>query len=214
MDFKALIFDLDGTLLNTLSDLADSFNYALAQNQFPQHPLSAYRHFIGNGARMAVERSLPPEARMDKTIDTVLRVFTMHYAQNYKHKSQPYPGIVELLNTLKDKNIQMAVLSNKPHDFAVQCVREYFDDYFIHVQGAESRFDKKPAPQSTHFILEQFELPAARVLFVGDTKTDIQTAKNAGLRSAGVTWGFRDRKELQQAGADFIIDHPLGLLSL
>lgn len=108
----------------------------------------------------------------------------------------------------------MAVLSNKPHDFTVQCVQDYFDAIFIRVQGVESRFDKKPAPQSTFHILEQFKLPAEHVLFVGDTKTDIRTAKNAGLKSVGVTWGFRGREELEQAGADFIIDHQRELSAI
>ncbi len=214
MRFNAVIFDLDGTLLNTIDDLADSFNYALAQYQFPQHPVSAYRFFIGDGAHMAIERALPPEARNAEIIEQVLGAFSEHYAQNYKNKTKPYPGITELLKTLKNRAIKMAVLSNKPHDFTIQCVREYFDDYFIPVQGVESRFDKKPAPESTHHILEQFKLPAEQVLFVGDTKTDIQTAKNAGLKSAGVVWGFRGREELQQAGADFIIGHPKELLTL
>jgi len=208
MSFNGIIFDLDGTLLNTLDDLADSFNYALAQYQYPQHPLAAYRYFIGDGAQTAVERSLPPEARNEKTVRLVLSAFTEHYAKNYKNKSQPYPGIPALLESLKSRDIRMAVLSNKPHDFTVQCVQDYFDNYFIRVQGVESRFDKKPAPQSTLHILEQFKLPAEQALFVGDTKTDIHTAKNAGLKSAGVAWGFRGRVELEQAGADFIIEHP------
>ncbi len=208
MPFKAVIFDLDGTLLNTLEDLANSFNYALAFHHFSQHPVSAYRYFIGDGAHTAVERALPPEARDEETVRLVLKAFTDHYAQNYKNKTLPYDGIPVLLETLKSNNIKMAVLSNKPHDFTVQCVQDYFDGYFIRVQGVESRFDKKPAPQSTLHILEQFRLPAEQALFVGDTKTDIQTAKNAGLKSAGAVWGFRGREELEQAGADFIIEKP------
>ncbi len=214
MNFNGIIFDLDGTLLNTLDDLADSFNHALAQYQYPQHPVSAYRFFIGDGARTAIERALPPEARTNEIIGQALSAFTNHYAQNYNNKSQPYPGIPATLEALKNRQIKMAVLSNKPHDFTVRCVRDYFDDYFMHVQGVESRFARKPAPQSTRFILEQFKLPATQVLFTGDTKTDIQTAKNTGLKSAGVVWGFRGREELQQAGADFIIDNPQDLLTL
>lgn len=214
MKYKAVIFDLDGTLLDTLEDLADSFNYALKMHHFPLHSSSACRMFVGDGARTAVERALPPEARDDKTIDKVLAEFSKHYAQNYNNKTKPYPGIITLLEALKSTGINLVVLSNKPHEFTLQCMNAYFKNIFILVQGVETRFNKKPAPESSHNILERLKLSAEEALFVGDTRTDIQTAKNAGLKSVGVTWGFRERKELQQAGADFIIDRPEELLTL
>lgn len=214
MNFKAIIFDLDGTLLDTLEDLADSFNYALAENGFQVHPTEAYRYFIGDGARKAVERALPEIARTNETIENVLVTFKSWYAGHYNIKSKPYPGIVDLLARLNQFPVKRAVLSNKPHDFTLSCVRNYFPDTFDWVQGYQEKFPRKPNPASTQFILEQFGLSPGEAVFVGDTATDINTAKNSGLISVGVAWGFRGEQELGQAGADFIIQQPKQLFQI
>jgi len=214
MNYSAIIFDLDGTLLDTLADLADSFNHALTAHQFPAHPVSAYRIFIGDGARTAVERALPQTARNNQTVEIVLQEFKRHYAQNFNNKTRPYPGILSLIEKLKSKDIRMAVLSNKPHDFTIQCTDYYFKNKFDLVQGFDNRFPKKPEPQSVKFILGELGLKAEEALYVGDTKTDMATARNADITSVGVVWGFRDERELRESGANYIIHHPGEILQV
>ncbi len=214
MRYKCIIFDLDGTLLNTLEDLADSFNYALEAYGYPIHPVEAYRYFIGNGARKAVERSLPETARIDITIEKVLATFKYWYDGHYHIKSKPYPGINELLASLRQLELKLAVLSNKPHDFTLNCVQHYFSDTFDWVQGHMDEYPRKPDPASAKYILKKLGVSTDQTIFVGDTATDINTAKNSGLASVGVAWGFRGEQELTQAGADYIIKHPLDLLQI
>lgn len=214
MIYKGIIFDLDGTLLDTLEDLADSFNHALEENGFPAHPVEAYRYFVGNGAQKAVERALPDLSRKDKIIDKVLTEFKTWYDRHYHIKSAPYQGIMETLDELQKMNFNLAVLSNKPHEFTGKCVQHYFPDIFDLVQGHRYDFPRKPEPASTKHILEALELTAEQTLFVGDTRTDIETAKNGGLMSVGVAWGFRGEAELKAAGADYIIHQPRELFKI
>jgi len=214
MKYKSIIFDLDGTLLDTLEDLADSFNYALGQNGFAIHPVEAFRYFIGDGARKAVERSLPETARNNKTIEKVLATFKSWYNDHYNIKSAPYPGIVDTISELRKKDFKIAVLSNKLHDFTLNCVQHYFPDTFDWVQGHMDEFPRKPDPASTKNILEILKISAGQTIFVGDTATDMNTAKNSGLVSVGVAWGFRGEQELKQAGAGSIICHPKEILEI
>ncbi len=212
MPFKAVIFDLDGTLLNTLEDLAASFNYALKSAGFSEHPVYAYKHFVGNGAEMAIKRALPEEARGDAEITKVLNIFKEHYAHNYNVKTRPYPGILELLQRLKGQDAELAVLSNKPHDFTVDCVAENFPDTFHIVRGVDNRFPKKPDPAAALFIINDLKISADETLYVGDTATDMQTAKRAGFFALGAAWGFRGEGELRAAKADVVIHNPLDVL--
>jgi len=145
MEFKAIIFDLDGTLLDTLEDLADSFNYALRSFGFPEHPLNSYKIFVGDGAKDAITRALPADKRDEKTVEQTLNVFSEHYSKNYNNKSGPYAGMEELLKNLKSRAVKMVVLSNKPHSFTLQCADFYFNDTFDLVLGV-GRFPKKPDP--------------------------------------------------------------------
>ena len=213
MEFKGAIFDLDGTLLDTLEDLADSFNYALRSFNFPEHPVNSYKFFVGDGAKDAVTRALPVDKRDEKTVEKTLNLFSEHYSKNYNNKTGPYTGMIELLENLKSRAVKLAVLSNKPHHFTLQCVEFYFNDQFDLVMGA-GRFPKKPDPQSALYILKELQIEKSEVVYVGDTKTDMQTAKAAGLPAVGVTWGFRDEAELKETGADYIINHPAELLKI
>lgn len=213
MSYKAIIFDLDGTLLNTLEDLAGSFNYALKSAGFAEHPVHAYRHFVGNGADIAIKRALPDEARDAATVQEVLVTFKKHYAHNYNAETQPYSGIPELLRRLKEQDAKLAVLSNKPHSFTLDCVAEYFPDTFHLVRGVDARFPKKPDPASTLFIIDALQINADETLYVGDTATDMETAQRAGLRALGAAWGFRDEEELKCAGANVVIHDPLEVMA-
>jgi phosphoglycolate phosphatase len=215
MKFKGAIFDLDGTLLNSLEDIADSFNYSLAKYHFPIHPVSAYQYFVGDGAKDALKRALPKDIRENETVvEKLLTDFSAHYADNFYNKTKPYDGIVDMVLKLKSMNIKIAVLSNKPHRFTVQCVEKAFNEAFHFVYGVVERFPKKPDAQSTIHLIKKMGLKKSDVIYVGDTKTDMMTAKNAGITAVGVSWGFRDVKELKKYGADFIINSPNELINL
>ena len=212
MPHKAVIFDLDGTLLDTLEDLADSFNFALNRFGFAVHPIDAYKHFVGDGADTAVTRALPERARSEQNIKNVLNVFNMHYDKNYNVKTRPYPGILELLDILKSRGLKLIVLSNKPHDFTVSCVAEYFPGMFDAVRGVDLQFPKKPHPAAANYIIGSLKIEAAETLYIGDTATDMETAEKAGFESIGVTWGFRDETELRAAGAKHIVNNSVHIL--
>lgn len=204
---KAVIFDLDGTLLDTLEDIGNAMNEALAEMDFPTHDLSAYRQFVGDGVEVLAQRACPPD-----TPQAVLtRCFLLHreiYARRWREKTTPYPGVPEMLAKFAQAGKRMAVLSNKPHDKTVDCVRAYLGlALFDVVLGAGPDLPKKPALVGVRRILSQWRLPNEAVWYVGDTNTDMLTAKGAGLRAVGVTWGFRPRSELLASGADHTIDH-------
>ena len=213
--FQAIIFDLDGTLLNTLEDIGDSVNRMLTDNGFPGHSLDDYRGYIGNGLKKLVERSLPVEARSAEMIETSVRRAREIYWKNWNIKTRPYDGITDMLDHLKQKEIPMAVLSNKPHDFTVRYVDAYFGKWdFDVVMGQSDRFPVKPDPASALDVARQIGLPPSAFLFIGDSAVDIQTAEAAGMHSVGVTWGFREAKELEEAGCRTLVDHPLDILAL
>ena len=213
--FQAIIFDLDGTLLNTLADIRDSVNRMLAEYGFAGHTMDDYRRFIGNGIRMLVTRALPIEGRSEEMIDTCVRRAREIYWESWKNKTRPYEGIMELLDHLRKIELPLAVLSNKPHDFTVRYVNTYFGDLnFSVVMGQNDRFPVKPDPTSALDIARQTGLPPSAFLFVGDSAVDMQTAAAAGMHSVGVAWGFRGPQELVENGCQTLVKHPLEILSL
>lgn len=214
-DFQAILFDLDGTLLDTLADIGDSVNRMLDEYGFPGHTLDDYRRFIGNGIHMLVTRALPPAGRSDETIRACVHRAREIYWQNWNRKTRPYPGIMELLGALEAQKVPKAVLSNKPHDFTVRYVDAYFPDTtFLAVKGQNAHFPPKPDPASALDIARQVGLPPASFLFVGDSAVDMQTAIGAGMHAVGVAWGFRGPAELTENGCRTLVNAPMEILSL
>lgn len=204
-----VIFDLDGTLLDTIDDLAVSANHALRQYGYPEHELNEYRFFVGNGITKLIERALPTEARKESTILELRKVFVGYYQQHKADLTHPYTGIPELLDGLKSAGIQLAVASNKYHQGTQELIYHYFgQDLFTVVLGQRENIPVKPDPAIVNDILQQTGIEKARTLYVGDSGVDMQTARNSGLTSIGVTWGFRPRQELEANGAHYIVDKP------
>ena len=214
-EVRGIIFDLDGTLLNTLDDIGDSVNRMLAEYSFAQHTLDDYRRFIGNGIRMLVIRALPLEGRSDEMVAACVKRARELYWDNWNRKTRPYAGIPELLDALEEKGLPKAVLSNKPHDFTVRYVSAYFPHTtFRVVMGQNDRFPVKPDPAAALAIASQLDLPPSTLLFVGDSIVDLQTATAAGMHPVGVSWGFKGARDLQENGCPTIVTHPREILSL
>ncbi|MDL2230973.1 HAD family hydrolase [Bacteroidales bacterium OttesenSCG-928-L19] len=212
---KLVIFDMDGTLLDTLQDLADSTNYVLRQHGYPEHPQEAYRYFVGNGSRILIERALPPEARNTETIEALHNEYIPYYEAHKEAHTAPYPGIIPLLQELKKRGILIAIASNKIEETMYPLTEYYFPNIsFAAVMGSLAGRPIKPNPAMVEAILEKTGIAKSETLYVGDTGVDMQTAANAGLFKVGVLWGFRTLEELQQAGADAIIAEPMELLNL
>lgn len=201
MKKKLAIFDMDGTILDTLDDLTDSINYALSYCGFPEHTKDDVRKFVGNGILKLVKRSVPPYAA-EADIEKVFQVFKDYYKLHCRDKTRPYPGIVDVIETLKEKGYLIAVVSNKA-DFAVQelCLR-YFPGLIDYAVGERDGIKKKPAPDSVLSVMEVLNVRAEESIYIGDSDVDIATAKNAGICCLTVTWGFRDCEYLKQCGAD------------
>ncbi len=212
MNYKLAIFDLDGTILDTLEDLTDGVNYALSECGYPVRTIDEVRSFVGNGIRKLIERALPvgtPEAEIDR----VHGIFAPYYKAHCDVKTKPYDGIPEMLHKLRDAGILTAVLSNKG-DFAVQpLIRQYFPGLFDMALGERPGVPRKPAPDGVYEILEQLDVQKADAVYIGDSNVDIETARNAGLACVCVDWGFRDRAQLMDAGADRIVSTPEALLT-
>lgn len=212
---KLVIFDLDGTLLNSIDDLGDSCNYILEQHGFPTHPLDAYRYFVGNGVGKLVERALPEKARNTDFIEEIRREFVAHYSLNAENKTAPYSGILDLLTALRNEGVMLAVASNKFISGTTALVSKYFGDYeFIAVLGQREGIPVKPDPRIVYDIIEISGIDKKDILYVGDTSVDMQTATNAGVKSIGVEWGFRPKSELIESGATYIIDNPLQIMDI
>jgi len=208
--FDTIIFDLDGTLLNTLDDLADSINAALRHCGYPTHTTAEVRRFIGNGAEMLVRRALAP-VEDEQAVKTVHASFNEIYGKNMKNKTAPYGGINAVLALFKQNGIKMAVVSNKPHFAVVPLIADYFGQYIGTAIGADENTPEKPDPTGTLKALAALGSERSRTVYMGDSNVDIFTAKNAGLFALGCSWGFRDRDELLQSGADMVIDSPAEL---
>jgi phosphoglycolate phosphatase len=212
---KLIIFDLDGTLIDSLADLAASTNHTLRAHGFPEHPLDSYRHFVGNGVLTLIERALPDGARDGATIREILDEFTRYYGLHRGDLTAPYPGIKATLNAIRDRGTRLAVASNKYHSAALAMTRQHFGPRtFDIVLGHTEDLPLKPHPAILLEILAEMDVAAGDALYVGDSGVDMQTAAAAGIRSIGVTWGFRPRRELLDAGARFIVDDPAGILPI
>ncbi|MFT7244402.1 MAG: phosphoglycolate phosphatase [Candidatus Azotimanducaceae bacterium] len=212
---KALLFDLDGTLLDTLTSLANCFNRVLNAEGYPTHPVEAYRLFIGDGARQCVIRCLPDEEQDDITVNHVLRLQQADYLLSWQQDVEIYSGIATLLAELKTRGLPMAVLSNKDHAFVERCVGHFFKpDTFAAIQGYSASIPHKPDPAGAQQLIHQLGIPASETALIGDTAVDVETAITAGICSIGVLWGFRDREELEKAGAHYIVKTPEDVLGL
>lgn len=210
---QLVIFDLDGTLVNTIADLADSVNHALQTLGYPAQPYEKYPYFVGNGIYKLIERALPPESRDEATIRSVKAVFMDYYMLHNTDKSTVYNGVGELLQALAGKGVAIAVASNKVHEATVAMIARLFPGTeFACVLGQRDGVPTKPNPAIVDEILLKTAIERNEVLYVGDSGVDMQTAHNAGLTAVGVTWGLRPRSELEQNSADIIIDNPMELL--
>ena len=202
-----VIFDLDGTLLNTIEDLGNAANYALSRNGYPTHSLASYPFFVGNGVRNLIRKALPDDARTDSIIDSLLKDFKEYYNEHNTDCTKPYDGIVELLRKLQDNGVKMAVASNKYQQATEKIIASYFGDIdFVAVYGQRDGVNVKPDPSVVFSILADAKVPKSDVLYVGDSGVDMETARRACVDSVGVTWGFRSEKELNEYHADRIVN--------
>lgn len=212
---KLVIFDLDGTLLNTIADLANSTNHALALLGYPTHPTETYPFMVGNGINKLFERALPEGEKTEENVLRVRQAFVPHYDRHNADDSRPYPGIPELLESLQTAGIKLAVASNKYQAATEKLVAHYFPGIrFVAVLGQREGVKVKPDPVIVYDILETAQIAKEDVLYVGDSGVDMQTAINAGVTSCGVTWGFRPRAELEQFHPDYITDSTGKILQI
>ncbi len=212
--YRGIIFDLDGTLLDTIEDLGDSMNKVLEEFDFPTFTYAEYKLKIGGGIKNLVINSFPISSSQE-IIDEGLKKFNSYYNENYRDKTEPYKGIMELLYQLKDREIKLGVNSNKRNDYTHKLVEKYFSDIpFLAIYGEREDVVKKPDPTGALEIAEIMDLKAEEILYIGDSKVDILTAKNASMDSVGVLWGFRDREEFNKYGANFIVRDPKEILEM
>lgn len=208
MQIKAVFFDLDGTLLNSLEDLADTTNTVLAAHGYATHPLDAYRHFIGDGMEKLLRRAAPADIGEER-FNQLLIPMREEYGRSWARKTRPYEGIEVMLKKLEDMGILLAVLSNKPHEFALLAVERFFPDApFAKVQGSPRGGKAKPDPALALAMARDFRLEPAEILFLGDSSTDMDTAVAAGMLPVGALWGFRTREELEKHGARLLLEKP------
>lgn len=208
MKIKTVIFDLDGTLLDTLEDLADASNEVLHIHGYPEHPVEEYKTFVGDGLQTLMARITPDKASKDD-IANCCQTFMKVYADRWDKKTKPYEGISRMLDMLRESGKRCCVLSNKPHAFTIHCVQRYFSaGSFDHVFGQRDGVPRKPDPSGCFEIAKLTDTPTRNCVYVGDTSVDMQTGKGSGMFTIGVSWGFRKKEELLTHGADLIVDHP------
>ena len=215
MTYQAVLFDLDGTLLDTIEDLADSMNAALSELGFARRTVEQCKRFVGDGVVQYALRALPEDARDERTVERCIELMQAAYSQRWHAKTRPYEGIAELLDGLAQRGVAISVLSNKPDDFTRLMVREMLGGWrFEAVRGVRADGVKKPDPAGAIEIARQLGIEPGAFLYVGDTDTDMQTAVAAGMYAVGCTWGFRDAEELLAHGAQVLIDGPTELLGV
>lgn len=213
MKYTAVVFDLDGTLLNTLEDLMDAVNYALDKYDYPTRTLDEIRRFVGNGVRKLMERSLPDGAS-NPNFEEILSAFRTYYTSHCEDKTCAYDGIPELLQQLKDSGYKMAIVSNKLDSAVKELNQSYFNDYVQAAIGEKDGIRRKPAPDMVENALTELNCSKEEAVYIGDSEVDIQTAANAGIDCISVSWGFRDPDFLLKCGAAVIADTPQQVYSL
>jgi phosphoglycolate phosphatase len=213
MSYKAVLFDLDGTLLDTLTDLADATNHALRSLGFPEHPRESFRYFVGDGVETLIQRVLPGNRCDAATMAECASLMRREYGQGWAATTRPYNGIPELLDSLTSRGIPMAILSNKPDEFTRLCVSQFLPGWqFAAVLGAGTLFSRKPDPAGAREIARRLGVAPGEVVYLGDTNTDMQTAVAVGMFPVGALWGFRTADELTASGAQALAERPLDLL--
>lgn len=213
---KAILFDLDGTLLNTLEDIAIACNHALEKSGFSIHPVSSYRKMVGNGFEMLIKRATQSGRSLNQEeLAALVAKSKDYYAQNMYAKTLPYPGIPETLKSLQSRKLLLGVFSNKPDELSRKLIRHFFPDIsFFTVTGARPGRPLKPDPQVLLDLVQKAQAAVHESIYVGDSNVDVLTAKNAGVTSIGAAWGFRGRTELTDAGADYVISNPEQILDI
>ena len=212
--YQHVIFDLDGTLLNTIEDLADASNWVCRNHGWPTHSVEEYKYFVGNGMTQLVLRFSPPEWHSPEGLAIILKEFMTYYDAHKADKTAAYAGMPEAVARMKEAGVSLAVLSNKADQMAGPVVEHYYPGLFPLVQGALDGVPTKPDPTLLHKLMGRMGATKADTLFVGDSNVDIKTAKNGGLTSCGVLWGFRTRAELEEEGASIIVETPQELVQV
>jgi phosphoglycolate phosphatase len=211
---QALLFDLDGTLIDSLEDLADAVNAMLAERGHPARPLDLFPQYIGDGVRILVERALPEGSRSPEEVDACVADYQRHYEATWDQKTKPYPGMLETLQALRDRGLKLAVLSNKPDHFTQLCCARFFPaGIFADVLGARDHVPRKPHPAGALEIAGHLGVSPADCAYVGDSGLDMDMARNAGMTGIGALWGFRGEEELRAHGAVHLIGHSSELLA-
>ena len=205
---KAVLFDLDGTLTNSLKDLATAVNYAITKNGYPEQPLEKFNMFVGDGMLKMVERAIAPNKLSDQKLVELKDEFLSYYSLHYADYTTKYDGVDELLQYLKSQSIKIAVVTNKDTNMAIALLNKVYGDVFDFVIGKEDGIAAKPAPDGAFRAMEALGVLAEECLFLGDSGVDMQTAVNCGATPVGVSWGFRSKQELKENGAKYIIDTP------
>jgi phosphoglycolate phosphatase len=215
MSYKAIIFDLDGTLLDTLQDLATSVNAVLKSYELAEHPVAAYRYFVGDGIEVLVQRAFPDGLIDEQGLDLLVAAVKEEYSQHWSDQTRPYPGVAELLSYLETKEIPKAIFSNKPHEYTLLTVEKLLPGWtFSHIYGINEDMPRKPDPHGALLIAEQLSLKPEEIVYLGDTDTDMQTAVSGGFFPVGATWGFRNPEELLAGGAKKLAARPEDLAEL
>ncbi len=214
MRYSSIIFDLDGTLLDTVDDIGTAANTVLQELGYPSHPLPAYQKFVGSGVAVLFQRAIPGDNPKQIEVEDCVTRFQQVYAACWNHASKPYGKILELLDKLSISQCKLAILSNKPDVFTKKCVSHFFSLYgFNPVFGQRPNVPRKPDPQAVLESMQQHQSSAEQTMFIGDSEIDVQTAQNAGIFSVGVGWGYRGSEALLAQGVDLIVEHPTDLLS-
>lgn len=215
MTCHGVIFDLDGTLLDTIGDLADSMNAVLENHGLPLHRTEEYKLFVGEGVETLVARSLPAGLEFSSDMPGLVAEMKSEYRNRWSVKTKPYTGVPELLRGLAERNLPIAVLSNKPDEFTKEMIGHYFSGVpFVAVMGAQKGFPMKPDPSTALMVCRHMGLEPETVVYLGDSGTDMQTALRAGMIAVGALWGFRGEKELRANGAKILLDKPMELMKL
>lgn len=214
MKYKGIIFDLDGTLVNSLEDISDAMNIVLTNLNYPTHTYDTYQYFIGSGLRNLVSKALPVSNNSEDQIETCFETMVAEYRKICTLKTKPYTGIVELLDNLTSQNIKLAVFSNKADELTKKIANEIFPDYFDTAVGLSTEALKKPNPHEAVSISKSWNLKPEEIMFVGDSDIDMLTAKNANMFPVGVSWGYRTEEELKNSGAKVVLNNASELIEI